>query len=74
MKTLQTYNGNDLGAVYSKQSTQFRLWAPTAERVRICFYATGDGGEAAEIKDIRGQRLFLQWEVVCKKVVYMGYI
>ena len=52
MKTLQTYNGNDLGAVYSKQSTQFRLWAPTAERVRICFYATGDGGEAAEIKDM----------------------
>ena len=52
MKGLQTYNGNDLGAVYSKQNTHFRLWAPTAERVRICFYAAGDGGEAIEIKDM----------------------
>ena len=53
MKTLQTYNGNDLGAVYSKQSTQFRLWAPTAERVRICFYATGNDTEAVEVQDMK---------------------
>ena len=52
MKTLQTYNGNDLGAVYSKQNTHFRLWAPTAERVQICFYATGDGEVAVEVKDM----------------------
>lgn len=52
MKTLQTYNGNDLGAVYSKQSTQFRLWAPTADKVRICFYATGNDTEAVEIQDM----------------------
>ncbi|MBQ3559605.1 MAG: type I pullulanase [Agathobacter sp.] len=53
MKSLQTYNGNDLGAVYAKQSTQFRLWAPTAERVQICFYATGDGSEAVETQDMQ---------------------
>lgn len=53
MKSLQTYNGNDLGAVYSKQSTSFRLWAPTADNVRICFYATGDGSEAVEIQDMK---------------------
>ena len=53
MKTLQTYNGNDLGAVYTKQSTQFRLWAPTADSVRICFYATGDGSEAVEVQDMQ---------------------
>ena len=53
MKTLQTYNGNDLGAVYSKQSTQFRLWAPTADGVRICFYATGNDTEAVEIQDMK---------------------
>ena len=53
MKTLQTYNGNDLGAVYSKQSTRFRLWAPTADRVRICFYATGNGSEAVEVQDMK---------------------
>ena len=52
MLNLSIYNGNDLGAVYTKQNTHFRLWAPTAERVRICFYQNGDGGEALEIKDM----------------------
>ena len=51
-KTYTYYAGDDLGAVYSKQKTAFRLWAPTAERVRICFYAEGNGGEATEIKDM----------------------
>ena len=51
-KITQVYNGNDLGAVYSKQQTSFRLWAPTAEKVQICFYANGDGGEAIEIQDM----------------------
>ena len=48
----QIYDGDDLGAVYSKQHTHFRLWAPTAERVRICFYPSGHEGEASEIKDM----------------------
>lgn len=51
-KTYTYYDGNDLGAVYTKQKTAFRLWAPTAERVRICFYQEGNGGEAVEIKDM----------------------
>ena len=51
-KTVCFYSGSDLGAVYTKQNTRFRLWAPTAESVRICFYATGDGGDAVEIKDM----------------------
>lgn len=49
---LQTYSGDDLGTVYRKQNTRFRLWAPTAERVRICFYTAGDGGTPIEIKDM----------------------
>ena len=27
------YDGNDLGAVYTKKYTAFRLWAPTADAV-----------------------------------------
>ena len=27
------YSGDDLGAVYSKESTTFKVWAPTAEKV-----------------------------------------
>ena len=49
---LQTYSGDDLGTVYRKSNTRFRLWAPTAERVRICFYEAGDGGKPLEIKDM----------------------
>ena len=49
-KNLVVYEGNDLGAVYTKDHTQFRLWAPTAEAVSICFYENGDGGEAFEVK------------------------
>ena len=27
------YNGNDLGAIYTKEETSFNLWAPTASKV-----------------------------------------
>ena len=50
--TYTYYGGNDLGAVYSKQKTAFRLWSPTAEQVRICFYKDGHGGKAYEIKNM----------------------
>ena len=37
------YFGNDLGAVYGKEATSFRLWAPSAEAVTLCLYSEGDG-------------------------------
>lgn len=46
------YFGNDLGAVYTKEKTAFRLWAPTAEHVTICFYKSGDNGEAFETEEM----------------------
>ena len=33
-----TYNGNDLGYTYTKNSTQFKEWFPTAQQVLINFY------------------------------------
>ncbi len=51
-KNLVVYEGNDLGAVYSKDQTSFRLWAPTAETVSICFYANGDGDKAIEVAEM----------------------
>ena len=36
-----TYEGDDLGATWTKESTFFRLWAPTATDVRINLYETG---------------------------------
>ncbi len=41
----QAYNGNDLGAVYKKDQTTFKVWAPTAERVTLKLYATGSSSE-----------------------------
>ena len=37
-----TYSGNDLGANWTKESTTFRVWAPTAETVEVNLYKSGD--------------------------------
>ncbi len=37
-----TYEGHDLGAVWTKEKTAFRLWAPTAEAVTVKLYKSGD--------------------------------
>lgn len=34
------YDGDDLGAVYSKEKTVFKLWAPLAEKVSVHLYHT----------------------------------
>ena len=37
------YQGTDLGCQYTKENTQFRVWAPTAETVELRLYEAGDG-------------------------------
>ena len=37
-----TYTGTDLGAVWSKENTTFRLWAPTAKAAWVKLYRSGD--------------------------------
>ena len=39
-----TYTGTDLGATWSKDSTFFRLWAPTATAVSVNLYTSGTEG------------------------------
>lgn len=39
------YDKDDLGAVYKKDSTIFKVWAPTAKGVNINFYLTGSDKE-----------------------------
>ena len=43
-EALYTYNGNDLGAVWTKEQTCFRLWAPTAKSVSVNLYRSGTPG------------------------------
>ena len=53
------YSGNDLGATYSKASTTFKVWAPTASKVQIKRYTTGSdtesGASVIETKDMTKQ-------------------
>ena len=47
-----TYHGNDLGVVWSKEKTAFRLWAPTADAVSISLYSGGDPAVSDPLKQI----------------------
>lgn len=42
------YEGNDLGAIWSKDRTTFRVWAPTASKVILKLYEAGDGDNLIE--------------------------
>lgn len=51
-----TYTTNQtLGAIYSKDQTVFRVWAPTAEAMRVNLYKAGDGGDAFNQIDMEKQ-------------------
>ncbi|MDF2520775.1 MAG: type pullulanase [Clostridia bacterium] len=43
-----TYKGGDLGAVYSKDSTVFKVWAPTAENMKVVIYKSYDAAYGQE--------------------------
>lgn len=47
------YDGNDLELNYSSESSEFRVWAPTADQVKILLYDNGSEGAAYEISDMK---------------------
>lgn len=47
-----TYNGDDLGATYSSDSTAFRVWAPTAQKMELNIYDEGNGGTASNVVEM----------------------
>ncbi|MGN1456914.1 MAG: type I pullulanase [Acutalibacteraceae bacterium] len=55
---MYTYDGDDLGATYTKEKTSFRVWAPTADQLYLNLYDEGNGGEATDLiimdKDVKG--------------------
>ncbi len=40
-----TYSGNDLGAVYTKKSTVFKVWSPNASSVKVNIFEHGSDEE-----------------------------
>lgn len=53
-----TYDGDDLGATWTADKTSFRVWAPTANKIELNLYKTGDGDDlikTVEMKpDVKG--------------------
>ena len=51
-----TYNGDDLGATWSKTGTTFKVWAPTAWKMQVVRYKTGryDGAWIETVDMVRG--------------------
>ena len=47
------YYGSDLELTYTPQRSVFTLWAPTADKVRLNLYASGEGGEPEERLEMR---------------------
>ena len=47
-----TYTGDDLGATYSKDSTTFRVWAPTASAMKVNLYESGDNSKSDLIETL----------------------
>lgn len=47
------YDGNDLGATYTKSATTFKVWAPTATSVKLNLYSDGSGGNKISTTDLK---------------------
>ena len=48
-----TYNGNDLGATWSRNSTTFKVWAPTALNVHVKIYNSGNYGSGSQVQYVQ---------------------
>jgi len=42
------YDKSDLGAVYLREKTMFKVWSPLASNVNLLLYKTGEGGQYIE--------------------------
>ncbi|MCR5653657.1 MAG: hypothetical protein K6F88_07625, partial [Ruminococcus sp.] len=56
----------ELGAIYSKTSTTFRVWAPTTDDVKIKFYESGDSEVYAKIVNMRFKKSTGLWSATVK--------
>ena len=69
------YDGDDLGATWTDSGTLFKVWAPTASRVRLRLFEAGDGGDAYETLEMtRADRGVWQAEADCGAGAYYTYL
>ena len=70
------YTG-ELGAVYSKSSTSFRVWAPTSDDVKVKFYESGDSEQYTRIVNMSFNKSTGLWSASVKgdlKNTYYNYL
>lgn len=69
---LYTYEGDDLGATYSKEETTFKVWAPTAKEVILKLYQTGHEDDLMkEVTMTKGEKGV--WNVTVKGDLHKVY-
>ena len=81
-----TYTGDDLGATINGSTTTFKVWAPTAARVRLMIFDSGISSEYAEEHPLenlkgsdsyRGYNMSFQpggiWQVTINKSLHGSY-
>jgi pullulanase len=47
------YGGNDLGLTYQHSHSAFRIWTPTARKAELRLYASGTGGQALQVVEMK---------------------
>ena len=73
------YDGDDLGAVLTDGGTRFKVWAPTASRVRVLLYEAANGGNSSDspaetIEMVREDRGVWTAEAACGPMTYYTYL
>ena len=69
-----TYDGNDLGAVINGNNTTFKVWAPTASRVVLNLFTSGNEGSAYKNVDMqKGERGVWSYTEACGHGTYYTY-
>ncbi|GIM27541.1 hypothetical protein CPJCM30710_02070 [Clostridium polyendosporum] len=63
---LPIYEKSDLGVNYSKKNTIFKLWAPTADEVKLCLFDNGEKGEPFKVLECSKKEKGV-WEVEVKE-------
>ena len=69
----KNYDGTDLGANYTREKTDFRLWAPSADEVVLCLYREGNGDNLIEKREMarsEGDTWFVSCEGDLNKTYY----
>ena len=69
------YDGDDLGCVYTKDATTFKVWSPTASKVVLCRYTTGSDSEAGakKIEEVEMTKSGAVWATTIKGDIVNTY-